>query len=200
MKLVIPKGHFEAYLFDCDGTIADSMPVHLKAWQEVLALHNCPFSEADHDNLAGMTSEHIIDILNKKYGLKMDPKKIGKEKELRYLAHINEIEGVPAIIELIKGMYGKIPMCVVSGGGGEAVRKTLTHLQLMKYFDQIVTSDDYDRPKPAPDPFLAAAKSLKVPPSACLVFEDAKLGIQSAESAGMQWVLVPTQAQFRNIG
>ena len=187
----LPEGQFDGYIFDCDGTLADSMPLHYTAWCTALKEHECDFPEALFYELGGVPTERIIEILNERHGYSMDPVKTSLEKEALFLKLIPQIAPIEPVVALVHELYGKIPLAVASGGNREVVFKTLTALGILDKFDVVVVAEDYSRGKPFPDPFLVAAKRLGLEPSQCLVFEDTQTGITAAEAAGMQWVLVP---------
>jgi HAD superfamily hydrolase (TIGR01509 family) len=191
MKLELPPGPFDAYLFDCDGTIADTMPLHFEAWKIALAEHGGQFPEDLFYAWAGIPLDKTIEMLNEKYGLKMPVVEILRRKEELYFGQLPKILPVQSVLHHIHDQHGKLPFAVVSGSPRDSVLKTLTTLKLLDYFPVIVGAEDYSRGKPHPDPFLLAAKLLGVRPERCLVFEDADLGVESARAAGMQWVKVP---------
>ncbi|MDR3608751.1 MAG: HAD family phosphatase [Oligoflexia bacterium] len=190
MKL--PEGAFDAYLFDCDGTLAHSMPIHYQAWKEVLAPWNCEFPETLFYEWAGRPTEAIIHSLNEIHQLKMPFKAIDQERDRLYFEYLPKVQPVAEVIEHVHDGFGRIPMAVVSGSPRASVIKTLTYLGIEDRFGAIVGAEDYSKGKPHPEPFLTAAKRLGVAPNRCLVFEDAQLGIQSAIAANMSWVKVPS--------
>jgi HAD superfamily hydrolase (TIGR01509 family) len=190
-------GKFAALLFDCDGTIAHSMPVHLKAWNQALSAYGAKLTPEDHDRWAGRPTHAIVELLNKEYGHSMPVDEVTEEKEKLYVSTINTVEGVRDVIETIEAFHGKVPMAVVSGSPRASVLKTLAHLGIKDYFAAVLGNEDYGRGKPAPDCFLNAATQLKVPPEKCLVFEDGELGIQAAKAANMRWVrVIPDRGGF----
>jgi HAD superfamily hydrolase (TIGR01509 family) len=191
MPLLIPPGPFLAYLFDCDGTIADSMPLHFVAWNRALARHSCPFPEDLFYAWGGRPVPEIIEELNRTHSLSMNVEEVSHEKESIYLELLPQVTAIPEVLEEIQRMHGKIPFAVVSGSPRDSVVRTLTALGILSLFDTLVCAGEYPNGKPAPDPFLIAAQNLGVAPESCLVFEDADLGIQSAIAAGMQWVKIP---------
>lgn len=191
MKLLLPAGTFRAYLFDCDGTVADSMPLHYKAWKQALGEWGCAFDEDLFYAWGGKPVTEIISTLNQMQGLAMPVEVVGKQKESLYYAQLDELKPVPEVLEHIEAMYGKIPLAVVSGGRRDSVVRTLTAIHLLDRFETLVGAGDYDRSKPAPDGFLVAAARLGIKPKDCLVFEDTDLGIESATAAGMASVKVP---------
>ena len=191
MKLSIPLGDFDAYLFDCDGTIADSMPLHYVAWKQTLSENNCDFPEKLFYDWGGIPTDKIVALLNEKHGLAMPVEHVVTTKEHRFYDLLPKLKVIPEVLEHIDAKHGHIPFAVVSGGTRESVSKTLTILGLLDRFDILVCSDDYTRGKPDPEAYLMAAERLGVAPEKCLVFEDTDLGIQAAKAAGMQWVKIP---------
>lgn len=197
MKLNIPQGAFRAYLFDCDGTIADSMPLHYIAWSTALGEWGCPFDETLFYEWGGKPVHEIISTLNRMQGLNMPVAEVAERKESLYYEQLPNLKPVPEVLERIEAQYGVIPLAVVSGSSRESVVNSLTALGLLERFDTIVGAEDYARSKPAPDGFLTAAERLGVSPADCLVFEDTALGIQAATAAGMASVRVPSALERR---
>jgi HAD superfamily hydrolase (TIGR01509 family) len=198
MKLTIPAGAFRAYLFDCDGTIADSMPLHYRAWKQALDEWNCAFDEELFYAWGGKPPVEIIAILNRMRGLKMPVEQVAERKENLYYALLPELEPVPEVLEHIDAMQGKIPFAVVSGSTRASIVKTLTAVGLLDRFPILVGSEDYARSKPAPDCFLVGAARVGAAPRDCLVFEDTTLGIEAATAAGMASVRVPSPLERRS--
>jgi HAD superfamily hydrolase (TIGR01509 family) len=197
MKLKLPTGEFKAYLFDCDGTVVDSMPLHYVAWKKALAEWGCPFDEELFYSWGGKPPVEIVATLNQMYGLKMPVEAVAEHKENFYYEQLPHLQPVAEVVEHIEAQYGKIPFAVVSGSSCESVIKSLTTIGLLGRFQVLVGSDDYENSKPAPDAFLLAAERLGMPPQDCLVFEDTALGIQAATAAGMASVRVPSPLERR---
>ena len=191
MKLTLPPGPFGAYLFDCDGTIADSMPLHYIAWKKALSEWNCSFEEPLFYAWGGRPIVEIIATLNQDHGLNMPVEAVAQRKERFYVELLPQLTAVPEVLEHIEAQHGRIPFAVVSGSTRESVTASLTALNILDRFDTLVCAGDYAKSKPAPDAFLRAAARLGVVPDACLVFEDTKMGIQAATAAGMASVRVP---------
>jgi HAD superfamily hydrolase (TIGR01509 family) len=191
MKLKIPVGPFGAYLFDCDGTIADSMPLHYIAWKKALGEWNCEFDERLFYAWGGMPIAEIISALNKKNGLAMPVETVAHRKESLYFDLLPELKAVPEVVEHIEAQHGRIPFAVVSGSTKDSVVASLTSLNLLDRFETFVCAGDYKLGKPHPEAFLLAASKLGVDPESCLVFEDTEMGIQAATSAGMFSVKIP---------
>jgi beta-phosphoglucomutase family hydrolase len=191
VKLKLPHGSFQAYLFDCDGTIVDSMPLHYVAWKKALAEWNCTFDEKLFYAWGGTPVAEIISSLNESQGLNMPVETVSTRKENLYLASLSQLTSVPEVVEHIDDQHGKIPFAVVSGSTRESVVASLTALNLLDKFDTLVCAGEYKKSKPDPEAFLLAAAKLGVAPADCLVFEDTDLGIQAATAAGMASVKVP---------
>jgi beta-phosphoglucomutase family hydrolase len=191
MKLKLPEGSFRAYLFDCDGTIADSMPLHYLAWKKALGELNCEFEEEVFYAWGGMPVAEIISTLNARHGLTMPVEMVSRRKESLYYELLPQLKAVPEVLEHIESEHGRTPFAVVSGSTRESVTASLVSLNLLDRFDALVCAGDYTKSKPDPEAFLLAAARLGVAPEACLVFEDTEMGIQAARAAGMASVRVP---------
>ncbi len=188
--LELPAGPFKAYLFDCDGTIVDSMPLHYLAWNKVLGEYGAEFDEALFYSWGGMPVAEIIAALNQKHGLTMPISEIRERKERMYFANLAHLEAVPEVLEHIHLSHGHIPFAVVSGSTRDSVVASLDALGISNRFSTLVCAGDYVRAKPDPEPFLLAASKLGVAPEDCLVFEDTMMGIAAATAAGMKSVKV----------
>jgi HAD superfamily hydrolase (TIGR01509 family) len=190
MKLKLPRGSFGAYLFDCDGTIADSMPLHYIAWKEALAEWNCEFDERLFYAWGGMPIVEIVSTLNKRHGLNMPAEIVARRKESFYYELLPQLKPVPEVLEHIEARHGRIPFAVVSGSALDSVTASLSTLNLLDKFDTLVCAGDYKKSKPDSEAFLLAATRLGVAPESCLVFEDTEMGIQAATAAGMASVKI----------
>ncbi len=190
-KLPLPPGEFGAYLFDCDGTIVDSMPLHYIAWSKVLGEWNCPFPEDRFYQLGGMPIVEIVETLGREHGIPMPAIQVAERKEKLYYEHLSKLQVVPEVFEHIESQQGRIPYAVVSGSTRDSVEASLRATGLLGRFNTLVCAGDYVKSKPDPEPFLLAAERLGVAPDRCLVFEDTHMGIDAAEAAGMSWVRVP---------
>ncbi|MEU7901379.1 HAD family phosphatase [Actinoplanes sp. NPDC049118] len=191
MRLPIPPGDFRAYLFDCDGTIADSMPAHYRAWTQALGEWGCTFPEELFYLWGGRTVDEIIEDLNRRTGLAMPVAAVAARREALFQQSLAEIKAVPGVLAHIHEAYRRVPFAVVSGSTRASVTASLTALDLLGRFPVLVCAGDYARPKPDPEAYLLAARLLGTAPQACLVFEDTELGIQAATAAGMASVRVP---------
>src|SRR5271154_4407723 len=148
MKLQIPTGTFGAYLFDCDGTIVDSMPLHYIAWKKALGEWNCELDEKQFYAWGGMPIVDVVETLNQRHGLAMPVKEVAERKENLYYELLPQLKAVPEVVEHIEAEYGRIPFAVVSGSSKESVTASLSRLNLLGRFDTFVCAGDYKKGKP----------------------------------------------------
>lgn len=194
MTLQLPPGPFQALLFDCDGTIADSMPLHYVAWKRALAEHGCEFPEDIFYAWGGMPAAEIIATLGTQQGIVMPIADVEHRKETLYYEMLPDLRAVPEVLAEIERNSAlgaaKLPMAVVSGSTRDSVTRSLMALGLLDRFATLVCAGDYTNSKPDPEPFLVAAQRLGVAPKDCLVFEDTAMGIEAATAAGMASIKV----------
>ncbi len=195
MLLELPPGPFAAFLFDCDGTIADSMPLHYRAWSQALAPFGCSFPEPLFYAWGGRPVADILHDLAREQNIDLPVAHLTTHKEDLYLDLLPELQAVPDVLEHILAAHGTLPFAVVSGSTRESVEASLQTLGLTSYFPTLICAGDYTHPKPHPEPFLRAAQLLGVDPAQCLVFEDTEMGIQSALAANMAAVKVPSPTE-----
>lgn len=179
---------FEGIIFDCDGTLADTMPLHWEAWRTVAKRHGFHFPEERFYALGGVPSRDILRQINEEQNLDLDTFQVSQEKEEAYLPRLKEARVVEPVVEVAFSHYGKVPMAVATGGTRKVISQVLSHLGIDHLFAQLVTSEDVARQKPAPDIFLEAAKRIGVHPEKCLAYEDTDLGLQAIAAAGMKGV------------
>jgi HAD superfamily hydrolase (TIGR01509 family) len=192
MKLTIPAGPFAGYIFDCDGTLADTMPLHYRAWKRLVEELGGSFSEQLFYQWGGRPTTRILELLRDDYGLAVsDVHTLAERKEGYFVELIHEVKPIEPVLNIARRLHGTVPLAVASGGFRQLVEQTLEVIGIRDLFAAVVCAEDCQRPKPFPDPFLEAARRLKVPAAQCLVFEDSPVGIEAAEAAGMQWVFVP---------
>ena len=173
-------------IFDCDGTLADTMPAHYRAWTAMLGRHGIPFTEERFYELGGVPTAQIIRILSAETGVPVaHVDAMVAEKEAAFLANIHAIAPLEAVVAVAAAYRGRLPLAVASGGYRETITRTLDQLGIRGWFDALVTAEDTARHKPEPDVFLEAARRLGVPAAACVVFEDTDIGLEAARRAGM---------------
>lgn len=177
----------KALIFDCDGTLADTMPLHWRAWQTVTQRHNLIFPEDRFYALGGVPTRDIVRMLAKEQSRPdIDPLQIAHEKEDAYFSLFEHVGPVEEVVAIARAHRGLLPMGVASGGSKHAITKVLTQLGIVDWFDAIVTNEDVKNQKPAPDIFLEAARQLGVDPQFCRAFEDTDLGLTAIRAAGME--------------
>lgn len=197
-RVTLPSRTYGGYIFDLDGTLADSMETHYRAWRWALQQNGAPphvFMWDEFKAHGGMAAPDIVATLNRAHGLHMEPKPTAEMKRLRY-AHLLETEHLPVIPEtvgLVRSLKERgIPYAIGTGSMPAGAHATLRSAGIEDLFTIIVTPEDVapGRGKPAPDIFLLAAKKMGVPPAECVVFEDAEPGLKAAAAAGMASVRV----------
>ena len=195
MQLDIPAGEFAGYIFDLDGTLVDTMPLHYRAWNE--AMRRAGLRETLSENLfysfGGVPTRQVAELLGRHYHLAIDVDHVFHEKEALFVEYQADMQLIQPVVDFARRVAEKFPVSVASGGPRVIVRQTLARVGLTGLFPVVITPEDVARGKPAPDMFLLAAERMGVPAAACLVFEDAEPGIQAAEAAGMKWVHVPSR-------
>lgn len=186
-KLTIdPKA--KGLIFDLDGTLADTMPIHYIAWKNAAAKYGINFTPELFSELAGIPLYPTVEKLNHIFGKNIDPKEMGDLKEAEFENNMHKTPEIKIVTNLVRANHGKIPMAVGTGGARRLALKTLQIIGLECYFDALVTSEDVAHYKPHPETFLKCAEQMRVPPEECQVFEDGILGIQAAQTAGMMVV------------
>lgn len=178
----------QGLIFDCDGTLVDTMPLHWRAWQTIARRHNFVFPEDRFYALGGVPSRDIAKTLGQEQGIALDALAIAEEKAAEYLALTDHIEPIEAIVRIAREHHGKIPMAVATGGSRRVTDYVLERLDLLRLFKVVVTNEDIVNQKPAPDIFLEAARRIGVPPQCCRAYEDTDLGMQAIRAAGMEAV------------
>lgn len=193
-RFVMPERLFGAIVFDCDGTLVDSMPIHYVAWVESLNHHGAPFdfTEEVFYSLAGVREQDVVKMLNEQYGSAVDPDGVAEYKFELFQKRMREVGEIGPVADLARRAHAEgVPIAVASGSEEETVRGVLVANDLERLFEVIITPKLVKRGKPAPDMFLLAAERLGVAPEACVVFEDGESGMQAARAAGMEAVFVP---------
>ena len=185
MKL---PAHIKGLVFDCDGTLADTMPMHWRAWQVIAKKYKLHFPQDRFYALGGVPSRDILKMLAEEQGLTLDHIQAAHEKENAYLPLMAEVEPIHAVVEIARENFEKIPMAVASGGTLPIIEQVLTHLKIRHLFGAVVTSEMVKNQKPAPDIFVEAARRIGVDPKFCRGYEDTDLGMQAIRSAGMDAV------------
>ncbi len=179
---------YTAILFDCDGTLADTMPAHYRAWLHVTKHHGILFDEDRFYALGGRPTRDLLATLANEASIEIDLEHASEMKEAAFLEQVKYVKAIDPVIAALRRAHGHVPVAVVTGGYRDVCEKILLQIGIREFFDCIVASEDTNRHKPHPDPFLEAARRLGVAPEGCLVWEDSDLGIEAARQAGMSWI------------
>lgn len=180
--------HIRGLIFDFDGTLADTMPLHWRVWERLSARHGFRFTEQRFYALGGVPTREILRIIGAEQGVDLDVTAIAGEKEKGYLELLDEVTPIPEVVALARHYHGRLPMAVATGGTHRVMDRVLRAIGIDDLFRVVVTNEDVARHKPAPDVFLEAARRIAVPPAVCLAFEDTDLGLEAIRAAGMEAV------------
>jgi len=183
-RIEVPS-HIKGLIFDCDGTLVDSMPLHMRAWEHVISSQGGVWEYDFFFSRKGMPEEAIVLVYNQHYGQMLDPVYTVKIKHEYFYSRLQELQPISYVVEVARKYFGTLPMSVASGGTKRTVELELETLNIRQLFPVILTADDDIKPKPAPDIFLEAARRMGVAPELCQVFEDGELGLEAARTAGM---------------
>jgi HAD superfamily hydrolase (TIGR01509 family) len=187
----LTQGDYQAFLYDCDGTLADNMPAHTKSYVEAAQEHDVEFDPAIIDELAGWPIANVVEEINSRYQTNLIPSEFKVRKaEIYKTRYMDIIQPIDYVVQHLKVNAGRVRIAVVSGGDRPAIERTLEILGVRDLVEVLVCSGDTPKGKPYADPFLRAAELLQVDPAKCLVFEDGVPGVKAAEAAGMHWVRV----------
>lgn len=187
----LSEGDYVAFLYDCDGTLADNMGAHKASYCAAATMCGFELDDSIIDELAGWPIIQVAEEIRKRYNGNFDPAAFAQLKNKLYESnYINETKPIEFVVEHLKAHVGKVRIAVVSGGSRASVSKTLKLLGISKHIEVLVCAGETPRGKPYPDPFLFAAEQLGVDPAKCLVFEDGNPGVQAAEAAGMRWLRI----------
>lgn len=197
MILEIPPGDFAGYLFDLDGTLIDSMPVHYKAWDAAMRKFGLgqQLDEELFYSMGGMPTTRVAELFGKHYGLTIEPLEVMEVKEQFFRDGLAEVTVIEPVADFARRVAKTHPVAIVTGGTPEVAVPSIKAAGLEDVFKIVVTPFDVPagRGKPEPDMFLLAAQRMGVDPKRCLVFEDAEPGIRAARAAGMEVVRVPSR-------
>lgn len=188
-----------ALIFDCDGTLTDSMPLHFLCWHQTMQRHGITFDEDRFYSLGGIPTDKIIAMLSQEQGVPVNVPEAAQQKEAAFIDMLHQLEPIPFVVEVARQQRGRLKMAVASGGFRSIIEQQLRQIGVHDWFDTIVSAEDTALHKPEPDVFLEAARRLGVPPELCLVYEDSDLGIEAARRAGMTWVDVRDHHRPRRI-
>ncbi len=190
----------QAIIFDCDGTLADTMPVHYEAWIATLSRYlGLSLSEDRFYDLGGWPTLAIAELLRAETGQSFDPQALAAEKERQFAIRLADVQPIPAVIDVARKSRRRMPIGVATGGIRPVCQAILDHIGVGGWFDAMACAEDVPRHKPAPDIFLEAARRLAVDPRNCQVYEDTDPGLEAARRAGMAAIDVRTFHRPRRV-
>jgi beta-phosphoglucomutase-like phosphatase (HAD superfamily) len=175
----------KALIFDLDGTVSDSLPVHLATWNKIGSSIGFVFDERLVYEMTGMPTIAFAKRIIEENDLHISPGALVKLKQQAFWDAVHLIKPIDLVVELVKKYKGILPMSVGTGASRQSAKLQLQELELLPYFDFVVTADDVTHHKPEPETFLKCAELMKVKPSECQVFEDGIPGMEAARAAGM---------------
>jgi beta-phosphoglucomutase-like phosphatase (HAD superfamily) len=185
MNMLEVPSHIRGLIFDCDGTLVDSMPLHMKAWEHAILKAGAVWDYDFFFSKKGMEEKEIVDLYNREFSMALDRIATVHAKHAFFREHPSEFKPIMSVVDVAWRYKDKIPMAVASGSTRQNVHLELETIGIKHLFDAILTADDNIKPKPAPDIFLEAARRIGVSPHLCQVFEDGELGLGAARRAGM---------------
>ena len=184
-----PPAGCRGLIFDCDGTLVDSMPLHYHAWVTVLRRYDLEFAEARFYEWAGVPVDEIVRRLAAEKGQTVDARAIAEERDTYFhTLPASDLRPVVPVVDVARRFHGHLPMAVATGSTRKSAEASLRAIGILEWFDAVVSSQDAGRPKPAPDVFLSAAERIAIAPRDCVAFEDGAAGLRAAQAAGMQVV------------
>jgi len=196
MKIKVhPKA--KALIFDLDGTLSDSLPVHVATWNIVGEKYGFVFDPQIIYEMTGRPTIEFAVRVVEQYGLSADPHELVRMKQLSFWSMAHLLQPIDKVVAIVKEFHGKLPLSVGTGAGRKSALVQLEALNMTHFFDAVVSADDVTRHKPEPETFLECARLMGVEPQYCQVFEDGVLGIEAAEKAGM---MVTDVRPFINYG
>ena len=177
--------NIKGLIFDCDGTLADTMPVHYEAWKKAIEELGREFPRDFIDSMKGAPVDVIIKLYNEKYDDNLDVEEFAEKKDHYALEKLKFVKPIEPVAEVARKYKGILPMAVVSGGREISVRTTLKAIDMEDFFPVVITANSGFKPKPDPEMFLKAAELLNMKPENCMVFEDGDYGLEAAKDARM---------------
>jgi HAD superfamily hydrolase (TIGR01509 family) len=188
IEKIAPKLPYAALIFDCDGTLADTLAVHFQTWTAAFQKFGAELPEAWFYERTGLTASEFIQAFNHSFNHELDIQLVDRERRQFFQLLIHQVKEVQAVAEIARSNAGKVPMAIASNGNRQVVESTIEAIKLRSLFTTIVTLEDVAAGKPAPDLFLLAAHRMDVTPENCIVYEDSDNGLEAAWRAGMRGI------------
>ncbi|WP_420579787.1 HAD family hydrolase [Reichenbachiella sp.] len=176
-------------IFDLDGTILDSMPLHHEGYNHALAPYGVDYPKAIFESRGGIPTKDTMRLIEKDYEItNFDIEQALEAKRLFVESNLDRIQLITPVFEIIRDFHHKLPMAVGTGSNRKVVNELFERFNLSKYISHVVTATEVSHYKPHPETFLKCAELIGIDPEDCVVFEDGKPGMQAAEAAGMKVV------------
>jgi HAD superfamily hydrolase (TIGR01509 family) len=186
MKIIEVPEYIKGLKFDCDGTLVDSMPLHMKAWEHAITQADGEWNYDFIFSKKGMQGKDILALYNKSFGMDLDIEYTARVKQEYFHKNCAEMKPIDAVVDVVRRYASRLPMAIASGGSRENVLLSLDLIGIRQYFATIITADDKDvQPKPSPEIFWEAARRINIDLQLCQVFEDGDIGLEAARNAGM---------------
>lgn len=182
--------YYDALIFDLDGTLADTMPLHLKAWEITAQQFGFNFDFDLFYSRGGIPTKQTAELIAQTQNCPLDIDAVVTYKKQAYLSIRDDLGVIAETQDLVLKNNGRLPVGIATGSCREDALFTLDKIGLNQFIDALVSADDVHNYKPAPDTFAKVAEQFKVDPARCLAFEDTKIGYQSATAAGMHCLMV----------
>lgn len=189
-------GALKAVIFDMDGVLVDSEPVHFESTVQVMAEFGCHFSKADNRQFIGSTDRVMFETLCKRHDLREPIEALIARRKACYLDLIRNgrlvwRDGIRELIHELGDRGHKLGLA--SSGLRRIIEYTLARGEIRHRFSAVVSADDIPTPKPSPEIYLEAARLIGVDPCACVAIEDTDVGVLAAKNAGMYTIAFPTE-------
>ena len=184
-----------AAIFDLDGVVVDSEPLHYLSEKEMLSKRGVNLRRSDIKEIVGRTEMEGIQYLKDRFGLKDSAKQLYEEKQRIYKRMLRKaVKPRPGLFNLLNSLEDEgMTLAIASSAPRENIDIVLKALGIEDKFRAVVSGDDVERGKPSPDIFLLAAQRIGIKPKNCLAIEDAQNGVEAAKRAGMTCIAVPNQ-------
>jgi HAD superfamily hydrolase (TIGR01509 family) len=176
----------QAVIFDMDGVIIDSEPLHEKAQQIVFARHGLDVPVRAYSEFKGQTEDVVFDLVVRQWGNgSHDPGVLAAEKHTIYASLIEEMKLMDGSLDFIRFLTDRgYPLALTTSATRVSQERVFDRFGLTSYFDIVVTAEDVRRSKPDPEPYVVTASRMNRDPAQCLVIEDSLNGVRSARGAG----------------
>jgi HAD superfamily hydrolase (TIGR01509 family) len=177
-----------ALLFDCDGTLVDTMQLHRIVWHQIFGRYGFEMTDEWWEEYANVAVGPFVRAVIPDAADALAMQLLEEGNQL-FLEALHLLEPIEHVVEIAREFHGRLPMAVVTGGFRDVILPTLDTVGITGLFDPIVTTDDVVDSKPAPDLYLRAMAMLGVDPGQCVAYEDSEIGMASARAAGVGTVI-----------